>query len=189
LNLLGTDRAELEVDGRPVRLTRRHTEILALLATRPDGMTGEELAADLYGDSGVAGTARVQVHRLRKLLGAWIDTEPYRFSIDVECDIRRIQGLLDRGEVREAAERYNGILLPHSVAPGIVRERRDLDAWVRQAVMRAEDQEALWAWVQSPSGSDDLRAWKRLLVQLDFHDPRRSLAAARIQSLRDDVEP
>ena len=188
LNLLGTDRAELEVDGRPVRLSRRHTEILALLATRPDGMTGEELAADLYGDSGVAGTARVQVHRMRKLLAPWIDAEPYRLSVDVESDFAHVQGLLDRGAVREAAEHYTGTLLPHSVAPGIVRERRNLDAWVRQAVMTADDEGALWAWVQTPSGSDDRAAWKRLLLQLDFHDPRRSLAAARIQSLRDDVQ-
>ena len=50
--------------------------------------------------------------------------------------------------------------------------------------MSADDRDALWAWVQCPSGRDDLAAWKRLLTQLDFHDPRRSLAAARVRSLR-----
>jgi hypothetical protein len=39
-------------------------------------------------------------------------------------------------------------------------------------------------WVQCSSGHDDWQAWKRLLAQLDFHDPRRSLAAAQVQSLR-----
>jgi hypothetical protein len=29
-----------------------------------------------------------------------------------------------------------------------------------------------------------MAAWKRLLVQLDFRDPRRSLCAARIGELR-----
>lgn len=105
--------------------------------------------------------------------------------MDVESDIARVQGLLDRGAVREAAERYEGPLLPHSEAPGVVRERDALDAWLRQAVMTADDDDALWAWVQSPSGEDDLAAWKRVLTHLDFRDPRRSLAAARIASLRD----
>jgi hypothetical protein len=38
--------------------------------------------------------------------------------------------------------------------------------------------------VQSPSGKDDLLAWKRLLAGLDYADPRRNLAAAQIASLR-----
>jgi hypothetical protein len=42
----------------------------------------------------------------------------------------------------------------------------------------------LVAWVQSPSGKDDLLAWKRLLAGLDYADPRRNLAAAQIASLR-----
>lgn len=31
---------------------------------------------------------------------------------------------------------------------------------------------------------DDLAAWKRLLANLDYSDPRRSLAASRVRSLR-----
>jgi hypothetical protein len=185
LNLLARDCADAEIDGRRVHLSRRHSEVLALLSARPGGMTSEELAADVYGDAGHPSTARVEVYRLRKLLGPWLDTEPYRLSLDVESDIGRIEGLLDRGAVREAAERYEGRLLPHSEAPGVVREREALDAWLRQAVMTADDDDALWAWVQSPSGQDDLAAWKRVLAHLGFRDPRRSLAAARIASLRD----
>jgi hypothetical protein len=67
----------------------------------------------------------------------------------------------------------------------VVRERDALDSWLRQAVMTADDDDALWAWVQSPSGRDDLAAWKRVLTHLGFRDPRRSLAAARIASLRE----
>ena len=50
--------------------------------------------------------------------------------------------------------------------------------------MTANDPDALWAWVNSPSGRDDLGAWKRLLAELEFRDPRRSLCAARIGELR-----
>ena len=45
--------------------------------------------------------------------------------------------------------------------------------------MTADDPDALWAWVQTPAASDDLGAWKRLLSQLDFRDPRARLAAPR----------
>jgi hypothetical protein len=187
LRLLGRDQADVTLDGHPLQLSRRHTEILALLSARPGGMTAEELAADLYGDAGQPGTIRVQVHRLRKLLGQWIDTEPYRLGLDVESDVGRVRGCLDRGAVRDAAEHYTGPLLPHSEAPGVVRERDALDAWVRQAVLTAEDERALWAWVQSPSGQDDGLAWRRLLAELDYADPRRTLAASQVATLRSAV--
>jgi GAF domain len=184
LRLLGRDRADAELGERRLHLSRRHSEVLALLSMRPSGMTTEELTADLYGDRGTPSTTRVEVHRLRKLMGEWIDTDPYRLSREVESDAGRVEGLLDRGAIREAVERYEGVLLPHSEAPGVVREREALDGWLRQAVMTADDDEALWAWVQSASGVDDLPAWSRMLVHLEFRDPRRSLAAARVGSLR-----
>jgi hypothetical protein len=184
LCVLGRDQADVTVDGQAVQLSRRHTEILALLCARPAGMTTDQLAAELYGDDGQPGTVRVQVHRLRKLLGQWIDTEPYRLSMDVQSDLARIQGLLDRGAVREAAERYAGPLLPRSEAPGVVRERDELEGWLRQAVLTADDDRALWAWLQCPSGEEDALAWKRFLGRLDYADPRRSLAAARVAALR-----
>jgi hypothetical protein len=49
---------------------------------------------------------RVEVSRLRKLLGPWIDTDRYRLTCDVETDVRRVEGLLRAGAVREAAEAY-----------------------------------------------------------------------------------
>jgi hypothetical protein len=50
--------------------------------------------------------------------------------------------------------------------------------------MTTDDVEALWAWAGSASGRDDLAAWKRLLANLDYGDPRRSLAASRVGALR-----
>jgi ABC-type transporter Mla MlaB component len=185
LRLLGSDRAEARVNGRRLRLSRRHSEIVALLAARPSGMTSDELAMDLYGDAGQPAAVRVEVCRLRKLLADCMESEPYRLAVDVESDVDRVQRLLERGAVREAAERYEGPLLPRSEAPGVVRQREALDSWIRHAVMTAEDHAALWAWLQSPSGSEDLPAWKRLLTSLNFHDPRRSLAAARVRVLRE----
>jgi DNA-binding SARP family transcriptional activator len=184
LTLLRRGGPRVELDGRRVPHSGTRADILALLAARPAGMTSEELAADLYGDQGRPSTVRVQVCRLRKLLGPWIDASPYRLSIDVESDVAEVRALLERGAVREAAQRYEGPLLPHSEAPGVVRERDALDGWLRQAVMTADDAEALWAWAHSASGCEDLAAWKRLLANLDYCDPRRSLAASRVIALR-----
>ncbi len=184
LGLLGSGKAVLEMHGRREELRPRLAEILVLLCANPDGMTAEALTAGLYGDSGHVSSVRVEVSRLRKLLGPWIDAERYRLTCDVETDARRIEGLLAAGAVREAAEDYTGPLLPGSEAPGVVRERDHLDGWLRQAVMTADDPEALWAWVHCASGEDDLPAWKRLLSQLSFRDPRRSLCASRVGELR-----
>jgi hypothetical protein len=184
LTLLRRDQPRVELDGVLLKLSPARTEILALLSARPEGMTTEELAADLYGDEGRPSAVRLQVFRLRKVLTPWIETSPYRLSMNVESDVARVRALLDRGAVREAAECYEGPLLPHSEAPGVVRDREALESWLRQAVMTSDDTEALWAWTQSSSGHDDLAAWKRLLANLDYRDPRRSLAASRVGALR-----
>jgi hypothetical protein len=113
-----------------------------------------------------------------------LDTDRYRLLCALETDARRVEALLRRGAVREAAEAYAGPLLPDSEAPGVVEERERLDSWLRQAVMTADDSEALWAWVLTASGTEDLPAWKRLLSLLEFADPRRSLAASRTAELR-----
>jgi hypothetical protein len=180
LRLLGHDRPTLN----DAELRLRLAEILTVLSAAPHGLSAEALCAELHGDGGSVSSVRVEVSRLRKLIGPWVGTDLYRLTCDVESDMRRVEGLLAAGQVRAAAEAYAGPLLPASDAPGVVREREHLDAWLRQAVMTAEDADALWAWVHTPGGEDDLGAWKRLLAQLEFRDPRRSLAAARVGELR-----
>jgi hypothetical protein len=189
LRLLGPCPPRVELDGAPLQLSRVGIEILALLSADPAGMTGQQMAADLYGEDEHPGAVRVHIFRLRKALGPWIAAAPYRLTIDVDSDVDHIRGLLERGAVREAAQGYAGPLLPYSDAPGIVRRRDDLEGWLRNAVMTADDTEALWAWVRTCSGRDDLAAWLRLLPNLDYGDPRRSLAASRVAALRNSLQP
>ena len=196
LTLLGRDGAIAELHGGAgdhsgsgtggtrINLRLRHAELLTLLCANPAGLTSEELSVGVYGDPLRAGSIRVEISRLRKLLGDCIETERYRLRPGVASDVAQVVGLLHRGEVREAAARYPGPLLARSAAPGVVREREALDGWVRQSVMSSGDTEALWEWVQSDSGSDDLPAWQRLISNLPFQDPRRSLAASRTAHLR-----
>jgi hypothetical protein len=183
LRVLG-EHVRVWIGDRWLQVRRRQAEILALLALRPEGLTTEQLRADLYGDGGSNSSVRGEVSRLRKLMGAAISTDPYRLEGPVECDAAAVQALLRRGAVREAAERYAGPLLPASDAPGVVAERDELDRWLRHAVMTGGDREALWAWVQSPSGRDDRAALKLALAGMEFRDPRRSQVAAQLAGAR-----
>jgi hypothetical protein len=50
--------------------------------------------------------------------------------------------------------------------------------------MTGDDREAVWAWVQTPSGREDPAAWRQVLLAMDYRDPRRSQAAAQVGRLR-----
>jgi hypothetical protein len=184
LGALGRDRGLVSLAARTLHLSRRHTEILVLLASHPHGMTTEELALALYGETGRPASARTAMCRLRKDLPPWIYSSRNAVELEIDADFLVVQRMLRAGRAREAAQRYTAPLLPRSEAPGVVDARDELDAWVRSAVMTSGDREALWAWLESGSGRDDLPAWKRFLADLDFADPRRPFAASRLARLR-----
>jgi len=184
LRVLGDQPAEVRLDGAELHLRPRHVELLTLLVLHRGRLNADALCAELYGDDGHPASIRVEMSRLRKLLPGAVDREGYRLAATVDSDIERVRALLGRNAVRDAAAAYPGPLLPASVAPGIVRAREELDAWLRQAVITSGDHDALWAWVRSPSGEDDLLAWRRLLAALEYTDARRPLAVARMAALR-----
>ena len=173
------------LDGEPIALRRRHLELLALLSMRHGSASADDLCAELYGDDGHPASIRVELSRLRKLVGGAIDAHQYRLACSVSSDFARVRALLARDDVTGAAAAYPGPLLPGSHAPGIERQRESLHGWLRQAVLTAGDVEALWAWATTPAGENDLLAWKRLLALVDYQDPRRSRIAARVASLRE----
>ena len=142
------------------------------------------LCEELYGDEGHPASIRVEMSRLRKLLHGAIDPHAYGLVCDVDSDLRHVRALLGHNAVGDAAAAYPGPLLPASCAPGIERARDELEGWLRQAVLTSGDADALWAWVRTRSGEEDLVAWQRLLASVDYADPRRSLAAARTAALR-----
>jgi len=184
LATLGRDQGIACLGGEELHLRHRHTEMLVLLAHRPDGMGAEELAEAIYGDAGRPSTIRTEMFRLRRLLGRWMRNAPYRLTIRVDADFLDVQRLLRAGATLEAVQAYHAPLLPDSDAPGVVALRDELDDWMRRAVLADADPETLWAWLQSASGREDLAAWKRFLAAVEFHDPRRALAACRVAQLR-----
>jgi hypothetical protein len=184
LRLLGDGPAEVRLDDVALRLRPRLVELLALLMLHRGRAGAEALCTELYGDAGHAGSVRVEMSRLRKLLPGAIEPGGYALTGAVDADVQRVREALGRGAVGEAAAGYPGSLLPTSTAPGVVRAREELDRWLRQAVITSEDPDALWAWVSAPAGAGDLLAWQRLLGTLEYTDARRSLAQARTSELR-----
>ena len=184
VRVLGDQEPEVRLDGTRRHLRPRLVELLTLMMLHRGRLSAEILCAELYGDEGHPASVRVEMSRLRKLLPGAVSPGGYHLTCELDSDVKHVRALLGRSAVSEAAAAYPGPLLPDSSAPGIARAREELDGWLRQAVITSENAEALWVWVRSPSGEEDLVAWLRLLAALDYTDPRRSLAVARTASLR-----
>ncbi|WP_433269460.1 GAF domain-containing protein [Actinosynnema sp. CS-041913] len=176
LRFLGEPSGSL--DGRALALSLRHAELLTALALHPRGLTAEQLALRLYGERGNPTTVRAELHRLRAQLGGVLLTRPYRLSADVRGDFLTVREALKAGDVPSAAEAYRGELLPRSDAPVVREEREDLAAAVRRGVLDHDDVEALWTYAGT---GEDAEALEQLVRRLDSTDPRRALAAARLQ--------
>jgi GAF domain-containing protein len=178
VRVLGRDRAEVGLpDGRTVTLSRRHSELMVLLALRPGGMTAEEVAIALHGDFGKPVTARAELSRLRRILGgATLLAEPYRLAAAPRADF------LDVGDGRDLGA-YPGPLLPRSEVPLVVEAREALDHRVRGAVLRSADPALLHGWVHGAAGRDDLEATRRLVALLSADDPRRPAALSHLRRL------
>ncbi|MEU1020826.1 GAF domain-containing protein [Streptomyces sp. NPDC005904] len=164
LSVLGRDEALLVAGGRKVRLSRRHSEIVVLLARHPEGLSGDELLHALYEDESVPQvTLRAEMARLRRALGAeLLRSRPYRLAEPVECDVDTVERRLAVGAVAAAAAAYAGPLLPQSRAPALVRLRRRLADQLRVALVGHNDPDLLADWVHTPWGEEDLVAWRAL---------------------------
>ncbi|MFF4884096.1 GAF domain-containing protein [Streptomyces nigra] len=164
LTALGRDEAQLLVAGRRIRLSRRHSEIVVLLARHPEGLTGDELLCALYEDESVTPvTLRAELARLRRTLGpTLLGSRPYRLLVPVESDVAVVERRLEAGAVTAAATTYAGPLLPGSQAPAVVRLRRRLADGLRTALIARRDPDLLADWAHASWGEDDLDVWRAL---------------------------
>ena len=93
MRLLGT--AETRLDGQRLLLNRRQTEVLALLAMHPEGLSLEHLHALVYGDQAVTlSTLKAEVSHLRAALGGQLSSRPYRLPMPVAIDVDHVLALL-----------------------------------------------------------------------------------------------
>jgi hypothetical protein len=179
LSALGRDEARLLMGGRRVRLSRRHSEILVLLARHPEGLTGDELLCALYEDESVTPvTLRAELARLRRALGpGLLASRPYRLTVPVESDVAVVERRLETGAVTAALTAYSGPLLPGSQAPAVVRLRRRLADGLRAALISRRDPDLLADWAHAPWGEDDLDVWRALAAVRPSAVARSRLAA------------
>lgn len=64
--------------------------MITVLALHPGGLSAEQLATEVYGETGNPMTARAEVHRLRVQLGAAVvRAKPYRLNALPHGDPRR----------------------------------------------------------------------------------------------------
>jgi len=188
LQLAGLGRPDcvLTLRGRTLRLSARHSEIVAILSCHPEGMSGEQLALELYQTelTATASTLRAELVRLRTLLGADVlASRPYRLTAEVHSDWAAVSSALAAGELDEALCRYRGPLLPRSDAPGIRRYRDRLERGLRAAVLGSGRLEVLTTWTRSPWGAEDLAAWQAQLALLPAGSALRPLAVAEVARL------
>ncbi|MFJ3901469.1 GAF domain-containing protein [Streptomyces sp. NPDC090025] len=97
-----------------LELSPRHAELLYLLALRPEGRTAAELAEDVFGDRTRTVTVRAEMSRVRRNLAGVLAHRPYRFSEEVEVELRRPAHPAD--------------LLPQSTAPAVLAARTAMRA-------------------------------------------------------------
>ncbi|HEY1618670.1 MAG TPA: GAF domain-containing protein, partial [Streptosporangiaceae bacterium] len=184
LQALGRPDMVLTAGGRSLRLSLRHSEILAVLATHPGGLSGDELAVMLYPGDVSPATLRAEMVRLRSLLGADVlASRPYRLYSEVASDWVAVAAKLAAGDLAGALKLYPGPLLPQSEAPEVVRLRTDLHGWLRALVLADGAQELVVNWTQSRWGVDDLEMWHRQCALLPSRSPLRPRAEAMVERL------
>jgi hypothetical protein len=186
---LGRNETLLTIDdgrGRrqTVRLSPRHSEILLLLASAPRGLSGDELAVLLYEEDSSASTLRVEMGRLRSLLGDdLLASRPYRLVAGLAGDWLGVEAHLAAGDVASAMRAYRGPLLPRSVAPGVVRLRASIEGDLRNAILRSGRADLMSAWTRSASGADDYEMWQAQARVLGPGSPLMPLVQNQIQRL------
>lgn len=187
LTALGRDSAIMVIDGRTVKLSPRQSEIVVLLALADEGLSAGRLAVDLSLDDLSNATIRVDMSRLRGVLGDdLLGSRPYLLRRPVRSDVHVARDLLAEGRVRDALGIYAGPLLPTSQAPTIVEHRTALELQLRGAVLASRDAWLLRRWVNASWGADDLLAWDALARLLPAGSPQRAAVVLRAQALRGD---
>lgn len=142
MTLLGT--AETWLDGQRLLLNRRQTEILALLALNPGGLSLDRLHAAVYGEEPVTlSTLKAEVSHLRHALGGQLTSRPYRLPMPVSTDVDHVLTMLRQGRVAAAVEAYGGDLLPGTNSPALTELADYVAVAVREALLASPQPDAV----------------------------------------------
>ncbi|MBT2248393.1 transcriptional regulator [Arthrobacter sp. BHU FT2] len=174
LELLGDKPAAVFADGSRAPLTLRRAEILALLDSRSQGWSAEELACELHGDAGTPQAIRTEMFRVRSMLGGAVESTPYRLAPGLagHTDSGRVLRLLRAGMVGEAVEAYRAPLLSRSGTLAVQLLRDQLDLAVASAVRASGDADLLVRWLSTDMGAADSLAVDALGGLVGLNDAR-----------------
>ena len=182
LRVLGRDQGLLELDGRSVELSGRHSEILLLLARHPRGLTGEALGVMLHEHDASPVTIRAEMSRLRRLVGTGLlASRPYRLRRPLDTDLDEVRRHLADGAYRRAIGVYEGPVLPRSEAPGVVEARDELQAEVCEVLAAKADPQVLLAWSEHPEWREDPRVLTAALRAVDPDSPCHAALRGRLR--------
>ena len=182
VRLLGA--AEVTLDGRRLLLNRRQTEIVALLALHPDGLSLEQLHALLYGDHAVTlSTLKAEVSHLRSALEGQLASRPYHLMMPVQVDVNEVLRLLHSGQVRAAVEAYGGDLLPATESPALVELGEYVAVAVREALLADPQPQAVARYTElAPYDTEVMEVC--LAAIGEAHHPVKPLLKGRLAAAR-----
>ena len=147
LRLLGN--AEATLDGSRLLLNRRQTEILAILALHPDGLSLDRLHALVYGDQAVTlSTLKAEVSHLRAALGGQLASRPYRLTLPVATDIDDVLDALQHGDAAAAIASYGGDLLPGTESPALIELGEFVAVAMREALIANPEPSAVVRYIE-----------------------------------------
>ena len=165
-------------------LTGRHADILVLLSRHPEGLSADHLAILLDDNDLDVVTIRVEMSRLRKVVGPeLIASRPYRLMEPIASDLNTVFDALATGDVASALSHYPGPLLGQSVSPAIARLRTELSASLRGAVQATGDLALLRRWLELPEGCDDRDGWRLLHDSAEAKPVVRARAGGHLAGL------
>jgi transcriptional regulator of acetoin/glycerol metabolism len=182
LSLLGA--AEAHLDGERLFLNRRQTEILALLALNPGGLSLEQLHAQLYGDQAITfSTLKAEVSHLRSALAGQLTSRPYRLTMPVRIDVDEVLRLLRAGQVRAAVMAYGGDLMPGTESPALVELGDYLAVSLREALLADPQPQAVARYTAlAPYDTEVMEVC--LAVMGDGAHPAKALLKGRLAAAR-----
>jgi hypothetical protein len=184
LQVMGPDAGLLTLGQRRLHLSRRHTELVWLLASAPNGLSAQALDVALHPDGEHLITVRAEINRLRRVLGTGLlDSRPYRLTVPVTTDVDVVRAGLGQGRLIRALEEFGGAPLSGSDAPGIRSMSEEFTSELRQTVLDSGSATALERWTSLPDGHDDAAAWHGLATLLPADSPRRALARSHLRRL------
>jgi hypothetical protein len=184
LRVMGPEAGLLTIGERRLQLSRRHTELVWLLASNPRGLSAQALDVALHLDGAHLITVRAEINRLRRVLGAGLlDSRPYRLTVPVTTDVDAVRDDLAQDRLIEGLQQFAGAPLPGSDAPAIRSMSEEFLSELRQTVLDSGRVDALERWTALPDGHDDTLVWRALAAALPAGSPRRALARAHLQRL------